>query len=73
LAARATREAPELEKAWFYLAFAQYKAGKAKEAETSLWQATRVQKDLAEAHFLSVSSSRDTGASLRRPRRLRQR
>ncbi len=49
---RATEDAPKLGKAWFYLAFAQNKAGRGEAAvEKSLKKAVENQPDLAEAHF----------------------
>lgn len=49
---RATQDAPHLGKAWFYLAFAQKKAGHSPDnVEKSLRNAVANQPDLAEAHF----------------------
>ena len=49
---RATQDAPKLGKGWFYLAFAQNKAGKgAAVVEKSLKKAVECQPDLAEANY----------------------
>ena len=65
---RATEDAPKLGKAWFYLAFAQNKAGQASTSSRSLSKRRWRQPDLAEAH---VQLERLTGAEQRARKRAR--